>query len=356
MSRLRLSVIGAGSWVVSSHLPQLARRADDVEFFGVCRHGGSLLEKIRGDWGFSVASEDHREVLRHGADVVIVASPMALHHEHALAALRAGAHVLVEKPFTATSDQARELVAEAERLDRHLLVSYGYNYRPMMVRAKEVITDLGGIGELENVALFMASGTRELLSGTGSYARAADTAAPDAATWTDPRMSGGGYAQAQLTHAIGLAEWLQPLGVQSVQALAASPLGGPVEQHNAAVLRLEHGGIGTITGASAHALAMDHRDQLQIRAVGSAGQFTLDVDGDRFRMYRTGREEIDITFPDGSGRYECDGPPHALVDLALGRPVENRSPGALGLATVAVLEALYASTAGGVPVTVRSAR
>jgi len=356
MSKLRLSVIGAGSWAVSSHLPELAKRRDEVEFDGVCRLGGEMLARIRDDWGFAYASEDYREVLARGADIVLVGSPAALHHEHARAALKAGAHVLVEKPFTATSAQAWDLVDTAAAAGRQLLIAYGYNYRPMMRAARDHIAGLGGIGPVETLMVHMASGTRELLAGSGAYARASDLSAPDMATWVDPALSGGGYGQAQLTHALGLALWLHEVDVTAVNAVTASPLGGTVEQHDAAMLHLAGGGIGTLSGSSAHQKAMNYRDQLQVRMVGRDGQFQLDVENDRLRAYREGTGDADLTFPEGSGRYECDGPPHTLVDLALGRPVENCSPGELGARTVAVLEALYASAAGAgtVPVAHRS--
>jgi predicted dehydrogenase len=352
VSKLRLSVIGAGSWAVSSHLPELAKRRDEIEFHGVCRLGGDLLARIRDDWGFAHADEDYRAVLAHGADIVLVGSPAALHHAHAKAALEAGAHVLVEKPFTATSAQAWDLVDTAARHGRHLLVAYGYNYRPMMRQAREHIARQGGIGPVESLLVYMASGTRELLSGSGAYARASSLTAPDMATWVDPALSGGGYGQAQLTHALGLALWLHEVDVAAVNAVTASPLGGTVEQHDAAVLHLAGGGIGTLAGASAHQKAMNYRDQLQVRMVGRDGQFQLDVENDRLRMFRDGTGDADLAFPDGSGRYECDGPPHTLVDLALGRDVENCSPGELGARTVAVLEALYASAERRVPVEV----
>ena len=87
MSRLRLGIIGAGSWTVASHLPNFARRADEVEFVAVCRKGRGMLDRIRDDWGFAVASEDYRDVLEAGIDICLVASPPSLHHEHAKAAL-----------------------------------------------------------------------------------------------------------------------------------------------------------------------------------------------------------------------------------------------------------------------------
>ena len=343
MSKLRLVVIGAGSWVAASHLPELDRRSDVVERWGVCRHGAEALERIRSTWGFTHASEDYTEVLRDGADIAVIASPTAFHHEHALAAMEAGAHVLVEKPFTSTTEQANELVTRAGELGRHLVVSYGYNYRPIVRGARARLRDEHGIGTVEHVAIHMASGTRELLAGIGAYARASESTAPETDTWTDPALSGGGYGQAQLTHALALASWLQPFHVDAVTAVAASPLGGRVEQHAAAILELEGGGVGTLSGASGHQEAMGRRDQLQVRMVGSDGQFQLEMENDLCRLYRPDVGDILLEFEDGSGRYECDGPPNVLVDLALGIPTENCSPGWLGASTVSILEAMYRS-------------
>src|SRR4051794_31825574 len=73
MSKVRLGVIGAGSWSVSSHLPNLASH-DDVEFVAVARKGPELLAKIKHDFGFRVASEDYRDVLDAGIDICVVAS------------------------------------------------------------------------------------------------------------------------------------------------------------------------------------------------------------------------------------------------------------------------------------------
>ena len=120
MAKLRLGVIGAGSWAVASHLPNFAKRRDEVEFVGVCRKGPELLAKIKDDWGFSVASEDYHDVIDAGMDICLVASPHGLHHEHAKAALEAGAHVLCEKPFTVDPADAWDLVQTAERKNLHL--------------------------------------------------------------------------------------------------------------------------------------------------------------------------------------------------------------------------------------------
>jgi predicted dehydrogenase len=50
-------VIRAGSWAIFSHLPNFAKRRDDVEFVAVCRKGPEMLQEVKDDCGFEVASE-----------------------------------------------------------------------------------------------------------------------------------------------------------------------------------------------------------------------------------------------------------------------------------------------------------
>jgi len=345
MTKLRLGVIGAGSWAVASHLPNFAARAADVEFVGVCRHGTELLGRIKENWGFRVASEDYRDVIDAGMDICLVASPHSLHYEHAKAALDAGAHVLCEKPFTLQPAEAWDLVETARAKGLHLLVSYGWNYLPWSREAKRLMTEYG-IGEIEHSTLHMASVTRELLANLAAYPLAAPESLPEPATWTDPR-NGGGYGQAQLTHALGLALWLSDLRGESAFALLKAVLDAPVEHHDAVAVRYDNGSIGTISGGSCHDGPGENRQQLEFRAVGSEGQFTIDLERDEVWLWRSDGFEARPTLEQGAFLYDCDGPPNALVDLALGQDVENCSPGELGARTVEILDAAYRSAASG---------
>lgn len=345
MAKLRLGVIGAGSWAVASHFPNFAKRRDEVEFVGVSRKGPELLQKIKDDWGFQVASEDYRDVIDAGVDICLVASPHGLHYEHAKAALEAGAHVLCEKPFTVEPAHAWDLVATAERNGRHLVLSYGWNYLTWVREAKRLM-DEHGIGEIEQSMLHMASVTRELLSNTGAYPDAAPEAVPEQATWTD-RRNGGGYGQAQLTHALGLGLWLTGLRGESAFALMTAPLDAPVELHDAVTIRYTNGSIGTMDGGSCHLGAGGNRHQLEFRAIGSEGQFAIDLERDELWLWRADGTEVRPQLEPRALFYDCDGPPNTLVDLALGKDVENCSPGELGARTVEILDAAYRSAESG---------
>ena len=351
MAKLRLGVIGAGSWAVASHLPNFAKRRDDVEFVGVSRKGPELLQKIKDDWGFQLASEDYQDVIDAGMDICLVASPHGLHYEHAKAALDAGAHVLCEKPFTVDPGDAWDLVRTADDKGLHLLTSYGWNYLPWMREAKQLM-DEHGIGEIEQSSITMSSVTRELLANLGAYPAAAPEAIPEQATWTDPR-NGGGYAQAQLSHALGAALWLTGLRGEAVFALMKAVLDAPVEHHDAVAIRYDNGSIGTMSGGSNHTGAIDNRHELEVRAIGSEGEFMIDLFRDELWLYRTDGFEIGPRKEPGALLYNCDGPPNTLVDLALGKDVQNCSPGELAARAVEITDAAYRSARSGQLETVR---
>lgn len=346
--KVRVGVIGAGAWAVGNHLPVLAQR-DDVELVVAVRKGMEALEHIRDEFGFEHITEDYREALTHDLNAVVVASPSKFHHEHAKAAMEAGAHVLCEKPFTIDPAEAWDLVDTAERLNRHLVVSFGWNYRPLGVEAKRLM-DEHGVGNVQHVMVTMASGTRELLKATGSYEGASTDFVPDWDTWTDPRLSGGGYAPAQLSHAMGLTLWLTGDRADKVFALMNNE-GARVDLHDAISIRYESGATGTLSGAScpAGANAIDGegepwaRHQLLIRIYGDEGQCILDLERDFLWLYREDGIDEKVDLPAHAGLYLCEAPPNTIVDLALGKDVPNLSPPDLAAKTVEVVAAAYES-------------
>jgi predicted dehydrogenase len=287
---------------------------------------------------------------------------------------------MIEKPMTILPEHAWNLVETAQQVQRHALIAFGYNYKPMIREAKKLMRTGREIGEIESVTIRMSSVCRELLSNTGAYPEAAPDAVPESQTWTDPAISGGGYGQAQLSHALGLALWLTGLRGREVFAFTSAPLDAPVELHDAAVLRFQNGAIGTLSGGAHHLGFGGNKDALEVRVIGSEGQLTVDVERELVWRYRGPRDEVRLEPPHDSCRYDCIGPIDALVDLALDKhvehpsrspkpitqavcgrrgarsgvsaagyplPVENCSPLELGARTVEVLHALYRSARSG---------
>lgn len=359
MSKLRLGVIGAGAWSVASHLPRLAYHADVVEFVAVNRRDPVMAESVRSRFGFASAHTNYTGVLDTEPDIVVVASPVRWHREHAKAAIQAGAHVLVEKPFTLHPDEARDLVATAAAVDRHLLIALGWHYRDIVIRAKELMTSDGGVGDVEHISIVMSSTTREALVGRQPSFAADQTAGeivsteqvpeltPRPETLTDPAISGGGYAQAQLSHALGLGLWLTGLRGAEVFAMMSSPQGTAVEFHDSFSVRFTSGAIGSVSGASAHLAVNAGKHYLVVQIIGSEGQLTVDLSRELLTRYRVDRGEVTVPLTAGGGAYDCAGPIDALVALARGQVVANNSPGELGVRTVEIIEAAYRSARSG---------
>jgi len=80
-------------------------------------------------------------------EAILIATPVSTHHRLAKAALRAGKHTFVEKPLTATSREAEDLIREAERAGVALMVGHTFEYSPAVLKIKEIL-DSGSLGEI----------------------------------------------------------------------------------------------------------------------------------------------------------------------------------------------------------------
>lgn len=95
------------------------------------------------------------------ADAVFVITPPETHHAIAGLALRSGKHVLLEKPLATTIGEARDLIGVAAAMDRILMVSQNYRYRPGAVAARQAVAH-GMLGNLEAVRVRCLRDTRGL--------------------------------------------------------------------------------------------------------------------------------------------------------------------------------------------------
>jgi predicted dehydrogenase len=349
--KARLGFLGAGWWATANHMPVLAKR-DDVELAAVCRLGRDELRRLQEAFGFPLATESAEELVNcPGLDAVVVSSPHTLHYEHARLALERGLHVLCEKPMCTRGDHARELVRLAADKGLHLLVPYGWHYKPFVQQARRWM-DEGAVGEVQYVLCHMASPIRDLLHGKPFQVEGASGQAgavlfrPDPKTWADPQVAGGGYGHAQLSHSTGMLCWLTGLMPESVYALMTTA-GAKVDVYDAVSVRFAGGAIGTVSGAGTVPPTGKAQYQVDLRIFGSEGLLQLDCERARLELRRhDGRsEQLDLA-PD-AGAYSCEGPPNNFVDLVLGKAEVNWSPGEAAMRSVLLLDAAYRSAASG---------
>ncbi|MFO0930799.1 MAG: Gfo/Idh/MocA family oxidoreductase [Gemmataceae bacterium] len=321
--KARLGFIGAGWWATANYMPLLAAR-DDVELTAVCRLGAAELRRVKEHFGFAFATEDAGELVAHpGLDAVIVTSPHTLHHRHARLALERGLHVMCDKPLCTRAEDARDLVRLAAAKGVHLLVPYGWNYKPFVQTAKQWL-DAGRVGVVQFVQCHMASPIRDLLEGKrfqveGNSGQAGGVLfEPDPRTWADPVVAGGGYAHAQLSHSTGMLCWLTGLVPEAVHAFMAAP-GTRVDLYDALSVRFAGGAIGTVSGAGTVPPIGQASFQVDLRIFGSEGMLLLDCERARLELRRHDGTTDRLDLAPDAGVYSCEGPPVNFVELVLGK-------------------------------------
>jgi predicted dehydrogenase len=93
---------------------------------------------------------DLDEALASQPDVVLVTNPTGLHVETAVRAVRAGAHVFVEKPLGDALDGVAELLSAAHAAGRQIMVGYNLRFHPGLARLKELVGE-GAVGQIVSV-------------------------------------------------------------------------------------------------------------------------------------------------------------------------------------------------------------
>lgn len=349
--KARLGFIGAGWWATANYIPLLAAR-DDVELIAVCRLGQDELRRVQERFGFPHATESAAELVQlPGLDAVIVTSPHTLHHEHARLALERGLHVMCDKPMCTRGDHARELVRLAKEKGLHLLVPYGWHYKPFVRQAREWLR-AGLLGDIQFALCHMASPIRDLLQGKKFAAEDNSGQAggllfePEPTTWADPAVSGGGYGQAQLSHSTGMLCHLTGLVPHSVQAFMSGP-GARVDLYDAISVRFANGAIGVVSGAGTVPPGGVGSFQVDLRLFGSEGMLLLDCERARCELRRHDGRVEKVELAADAGAYTCDGPPANFVELVLGQTEVNHSPGEAAMRSVLLLDAAYRSASSG---------
>ena len=144
-NQLRVGVIGCGYWG-----PKLARNfyeMPEAELAWVSDLRAERLAHIKELYPDARATQDYHEVLESDVQAVVIATPVFAHHQQTMQALRAGKHVLVEKPLAATSQQAVEIARTADRLGLVAMVGHTFQYNPAVNAVRDLIAD----GELGDV-------------------------------------------------------------------------------------------------------------------------------------------------------------------------------------------------------------
>jgi predicted dehydrogenase/threonine dehydrogenase-like Zn-dependent dehydrogenase len=226
-AELRVGLVGAGNLARWAHLPNL-RKIPYAMLQAVHSSSGARGRTYAERFGAAYAYSDYDEMLGDPAlDVVLIVSRHQHHFTQALAALRAGKHVFLEKPMALSDEACRQLARAVEETGRHLTVGFNRRFAPLYLEQKRVL-----VGRTGPAVLHCRMNSPGL---SGSFWAA------------DPAI--GGAIVGEGCHFVDLMYWLlesEPIAVSafSLPTGKRDPIG---ENNMVASLRFADGSIGNLT-------------------------------------------------------------------------------------------------------------
>ncbi len=330
MKKLKFAIIGCG---------QIAQRhAEHINRVGVlqavCDIKPEMARKLGKQYDalpyqfINSLLEQEKEV-----DVVSICTPNYLHAVQTVKALRAGFHVLCEKPMAISSGEGYQMVAWAKKVDRHLFVVKQNRFNPP-VQAVKTLIRRGQLGRILSVQV-NCFWNRDFKYYQDSG-------------WRGDKQMDGGTLLTVCSHFIDLLPWMigEVVEVHSMLGNFKHPLVVQFEDTGVAILKFNNGAIGTLNyTVNAHSKNMEG----SITIFGSNGTVKIggqylneleyqDIEGYEIKNLPKGNP------PNDYGHYVGSMSNHGEVYKNLVKVLRNGSPmatGEDGLKTVEIIEKIY---------------
>ena len=226
MTDVRVGLIGAGA-VGELHLDSYRRAGATIVALA---EPNEVLGRRRADEYDCQFYPNYMDMLANERlDAISVCTPPYLHREHVLASLASGLHVLCEKPFAASLDDALAMLAVAEHSDRALMLGFVHRFYEPAQHARQYVAS-GTLGPLISFHNRFSVNNRKV----------------DRSWVLDPRQSGGGAFMDTAMHAVDLFRFVigEVVAVTAHQRTVAA--GPPVEDTGVLVVRSDAGVLGVL--------------------------------------------------------------------------------------------------------------
>ncbi|MFF3916348.1 Gfo/Idh/MocA family protein [Streptomyces sp. NPDC001852] len=287
MTPLRLGVMGCAGIARRRMLPAMA--ADDrIELVAVASRDGRTAAETSRPYGCRPVTGYAELLALAEVDAVYIPLPAALHAEWVAAALRAGKHVLAEKPLTTEADRTRELVESAERRGLVLMENVMFVHHPQHESVRRLVAD-GAIGEPRS---FHAVFTIPALPAGDIRHR--------------PELGGGALSDVGV---YPLRAALHFLGdrLRVVGAALETVAGRQVETGGAVLLRTPEGAVAQLE------FGMEHAYRSSYELVGSTGRISVER---AFTPPADHRPVLRLTRPSGTEEIELAAADQVALTLA----------------------------------------
>jgi predicted dehydrogenase len=226
--RVRIGVLGAGSFANSTLLPAL-KRAEKVDLIAVSAATGAHARHAADKFGFRDCVTDEETMLRDPElDAIVIATRHHLHAQQIIGALTAGKHVFCEKPLCLHETELHDIISVHRAQTKRLALTVGFNRRfsPMAVKLKRFITGVG-----EPLAMHYRVNAGFISSDH----------------WINDPEQGGGRILGEVCHFIDFLTFLAGNWPVEVRSDAVTNLGRYSADNVVISMRFSNGSQGTIT-------------------------------------------------------------------------------------------------------------
>jgi predicted dehydrogenase len=299
--RIRLGMVGGGEGAFIGAVHRIAARLDDHYTLVAgalsstpeksMRSGAALGLDPKRTYGTfqEMASRERR--LKDGIEAVAIVTPNHMHAPAAAAFLKAGVHVICDKPLTTTLKEARKLAELAEKSGLVFAVTHNYTGYPLVRQAREMVRS-GELGEIRVVQVeYPQDWLTEPIEQTGQKQ----------AEWrTDPARSGAGGCIGDIgTHAYNLADFVTGLELTEVLAdLTTFVKGRKLDDNTQVLLRYGNGARGALWASQ---VAPGNENGLQLRVYGTKGGLSWRQDNPNYLYWTPFGKPTQIIGRGGAG-------------------------------------------------------
>lgn len=146
MQKVRYGIIGAGAVSDYHHVPGIRLDSRSV-LTAACDPNAALLEKRRSDWGINRLYTNYQDIANDPeVDAIIIATPNDTHHPIAMACLKAGKHLMCEKPLGLNFTESAEMYRLARDNKLKHMTAFTYRFAPAMRYLRHLVKS-GVLGE-----------------------------------------------------------------------------------------------------------------------------------------------------------------------------------------------------------------
>ena len=269
--RIRLGMVGGGEGAFIGAVHRIAARIDDQYELVAgalsstpekARRSGQALglapDRIYGDYESMAKGESARP---DGIEAAAIVTPNHVHAPAACALLKAGIHVICDKPLTVSLAEARRMQAAVAASGRIFALTHNYTGYPLVRCMRQMIRT----GELGELRLVQVEYPQDWLTGP------TETTGNKQAEWrVDPARAGGGGSLGDIgTHAFNLADYVTGLEVAELCADLTTFVSGRKLDDNAQILlRYANGARGALWASQ---VAPGNENGLRLRVYGTKG-------------------------------------------------------------------------------------